>query len=81
MLDRRECIAEAGGALEAGTLRAPMIQGCRIAAAGFRRRSGSQVRHFAMKSMNWSSSAFKTCCSVLEPGLRRLPLELATTLG
>jgi hypothetical protein len=34
-----------------------------------------------MKSMNWSSSAFKTCCSVLEPGLRRLPLELATTLG
>lgn len=81
MLDNRECTAEVGGGLDAATLRAPVIQGWRMAAAGFNRRSGSHIKHFAMKSTKWSSSAFKTCCSVFVPGRRRLPFELATILG
>ena len=42
---------------EVGTLfRFPAVmKGWRIAAWGFMRRSGSQVRHLAMKSMNSSS--------------------------
>jgi len=54
---------------------------CRIAGAGFRRRSGSQTRHFAMKSTNASSSHLRTWAKVLVPGFLLLPLEFTTGLG
>lgn len=55
--------------------------GCRRAAWGFIRRSGSQTKHFEMKSTNSSSSHRRTWARVLEPGLRRRPLEFTTGRG
>jgi hypothetical protein len=81
MLESREWMADAGGAFDVGMRRTPVIHGCFIAAIGFRRFSGSQIRHLAMKSTNNSSSALRICCSVLAPGLRRFPLELGIILG
>lgn len=57
------------------------MKGCRIAVWGFMRRSGSQTRHFAMKSTNSSSLHLRACASVLDPGLRRRPFEFTTGLG
>lgn len=57
------------------------IQGCRMAGSGLSRRSGSQARHFEMKSTNRSSSVLSTAWSVLEPTRRRRPLGLVTGLG
>ena len=62
-------------------LRTAVRKGCRIAGCGFSRRSGSQIRHFAIKSTNNSSSHRKTCASVLVPGRRRRPLEFTTGRG
>ena len=45
------------------------------------RRSGSQVKHLAMKSTNSSSSHLRTVLSVLAPALRRLPLLSTTGRG
>lgn len=61
--------------------RPAVMKGCRNAAWGFTRRSGSQTRHFEMKSMNSSSSHRKTWARLLEPGLRLFPLELTTGRG
>lgn len=61
--------------------RPPRINGCRSACWGFRRRSGSQVRHFAMKSTKSSSSQRSTWARVLVPGRLRLPLEFTTGLA
>jgi len=55
--------------------------GCRRADCGFILRSGSQTRHFDMKSTKSSSLDFKTCCNVFDPGRRLRPLELTTTRG
>lgn len=64
------------------SLRFPAImKGCRMAVCGFIRRSGSQTRHLAMKSTNSSSLHLRACARVLEPGLRRRPLEFVTGLG
>jgi hypothetical protein len=52
MLESLECTAAGGGGFEAANLRVPAIQGCRKADAGLSLRSGSQARHFAMKSTN-----------------------------
>jgi hypothetical protein len=41
-------------------LRPPVINGCLIAFVGFSRRSGSQIRHFAMKSTKSASSHRRT---------------------
>jgi hypothetical protein len=41
-------------------LRPPVMNGCLMALCGFRRRSGSQTRHFAMKSTNSASSHLNT---------------------
>ena len=57
------------------------MYGCRSAACGFSRRSGSHTKHFAMKSTNSSSSQRKTCCNDFVPALRLLPFELTTGLG
>lgn len=59
----------------------PVMNGCRRAACGLRRRSGSHTRHFEMKSANSSSSQRRTCCRVLEPGRRLRPFELTTGRG
>ena len=50
-----------GGGIEGG-IEAPIlvIQGCRIAGSGLSRRSGSHVRHLAIKSMKSSSSVLRT---------------------
>lgn len=62
--------------------RRPAVRnGCRRAEFGLIRRSGSQLRHFAMKSTNSSSSQRKTCDNDLEPGLRLRPFELTTGRG
>jgi hypothetical protein len=61
--------------------RPPVTKGCRIAACGFIRRSGSQTRHFEMKSTNSSSLHRRTWASVFVPGRRRRPLELMTARG
>jgi len=55
--------------------------GCRRAACGLILRSGSQTRHFAIKSKKSSSLQRNTCCKLLVPGLRRRPFELTTTRG
>ena len=57
------------------------MKGCLRAACGFIRRSGSQTRHFDMKSTNSSSSQRRTAARDLEPGRRLLPFELTTGLG
>jgi hypothetical protein len=57
------------------------INGCRIAACGFIRRSGSQIKHLDMKSTNSSSLQRKTCARVLVPGRLLRPLEFITTRG
>lgn len=59
----------------------PVMKGCRRAACGFRRRSGSHTRHFEMKSTKSSSSQRRTCCRVLDPGRRLRPFELTTGRG
>jgi hypothetical protein len=61
--------------------RKAVMNGWRIAACGFMRRSGSHNKHFATKSTKSSSSQRSTWLSVFAPGLRRLPLELTTGLG
>jgi hypothetical protein len=69
-------------ALTAACRRRPArIQGCRKAGCGFRRFSGSHVRHLAMKSRNNSSSHFRIAASVLAPGRCRLPLALTNGRG
>ena len=57
------------------------IQGCRKAGWGFRRLSGSHVRHFETKSRNSSSSHFRIAPRVLAPGRRRFPLALTKGRG
>lgn len=59
----------------------PITKGCRRAPDGLIRFSGSQIRHFAMKSTKSSSLHRRTCCKDLEPGLRFLPLEFVTIRG
>lgn len=59
----------------------PATKGCRMAACGLIRRSGSQTRHLAMKSTNSSSLHLRTWASVLVPGRRLRPLELTTARG
>jgi hypothetical protein len=61
--------------------RPAVTNGCRRADCGFILRSGSQTRHFDMKSTKSSSLDFKTCCNVFDPGRRLRPLELTTTRG
>ena len=61
--------------------RPAVTNGWRIAACGLIRLSGSQTRHFEMKSTNSSSLQRRTCASVFVPGLRRRPFELITALG
>lgn len=53
----------------------------RMALSGLKRRSGSQTRHFAIKSTKSSSSHLSTCERVLAPGRRRRPFELTTGRG
>ena len=67
--------------LDGGFRRPVVINGCLSAFWGFRRRSGSQCKHLAMKSTKCSSSHRKTCASVLLPGRRRRPRELTTGRG
>ena len=64
-------------------LRLPAVMyGCRIAACGFNRRSGSHTKHFEMKSTKRSSEGFFSACArVLVPGLRLLPFEFTTGRG
>jgi hypothetical protein len=62
-------------------LRPAKIHGCRIAGPGFIRRSGSQVRHLLMKSINSSSLHLSTWASVFEFGRRRLPLAFTNGRG
>lgn len=70
------------GAGGGGFGRRPAVtNGWRIAACGLIRLSGSQTRHFEMKSTNSSSVQRRTCASVFVPGLRRRPFELITALG
>ncbi len=58
------------------------MYGCRKAACGFIRRSGSHMRHLEMKSTKSSSEGFlSACASVLVPGRRLLPFEFTTGLG
>ncbi len=67
-----------------GTLvrRPPVMYGCRRAAWGFNRRSGSHSRHFVMKSTKCSSEGFfSACAKVLVPGRRLLPFEFTTGRG
>ena len=61
--------------------RPAVTKGCRSAASGFILLSGSQTRHFDIKSTNSSSLHFKTCCNDLLPGRRLRPLELTTVRG
>lgn len=62
--------------------RPPVMYGCRRAACGFSRRSGSHMRHFVMKSTKCSSEGFfSACAKVLVPGRRLLPLEFTTGRG
>ena len=77
LLVRLSGIAATGGA----RLRPATIQGCRIAGPGFIRRSGSQVRHLLMKSINSSSLHLSTWASVFEFGRRRLPFALTNGRG
>lgn len=83
LLPKAEDEIEALGAMVAvGLGRFPAVRnGCRNAAWGFIRRSGSQTRHFARKSTKSSSLHLKTCASVLVPGRLRRPLELITARG
>lgn len=53
----------------------------RRAGSGLSRRSGSQIKHFAMKSMNNSSSDLSTCAKLFVEGRRRRPFELTTGRG
>ena len=62
-------------------LLAARIQGCRKAAWGFIRLSGSHVKHLAIKSRKSSSLHFSTVDSVFEPGRRRLPFALTKGRG
>lgn len=64
-----------------GLLRPPVMKGCLIALCGFSLRSGSQMRHLAMKSTKSVSSHRSTCCNDFEPGRLRRPLELTTGRG
>jgi len=71
-------VTDGGGGLG----RFPAVtNGCLKAAWGLILRSGSQTRHFAMKSTKSSSLHLRTCASVLVPGRRRRPLELITARG
>lgn len=76
--DRAVLLGVAGAGL--GRLPA-VIKGCRRAAWGLIRRSGSQTRHLEMKSRKSSSSVRKTWASDLVPGRLRRPFELTTGLG
>ena len=69
----------AGGG--AGRRRPAMMNGCLRADWGLRRRSGSQVRHFAMKSTKCSSLHRRAEARVLVFGRRRLPLALTKGRG
>lgn len=71
-------VVDAGGTL--GRFSA-VTNGCLRAAWGLIRRSGSQTRHFAIKSTNSSSLHLRTWASVFVPGLLRRPLELITARG
>ena len=66
---------------DALSFRPAVTNGCLSAACGFILRSGSQTRHFDIKSTNSSSLHFNTCCSVFVPGRRLRPLELTTARG
>jgi hypothetical protein len=77
LLVRLSGIVATGGA----RLRPATIHGWRIAGPGFIRRSGSQVRHLLMKSINSSSLHLSTWASVFEFGRRRLPFALTNGRG
>lgn len=61
--------------------RVETIQACRSPDWGLSRFSGSQVKHFDMKSIKSSSSHFRAEASVLVPGRRRLPFTLTKGRG
>jgi hypothetical protein len=61
--------------------RPAVMNGCRKAACGLIRRSGSQTRHLEIKSTKSSSLQRRTWASVLVPGRLRRPLELMTARG
>lgn len=77
LLVRLSGIVATGGA----RLRPATIHGWRMAGPGFIRRSGSQVRHLLMKSINSSSLHLSTWASVFEFGRRRLPFALTKGRG
>jgi hypothetical protein len=62
-------------------LRPPVMNACLMALWGLSLLSGSQIRHFAMKSTNSASSHFNTELNVLVPGRLRRPLEFTTGRG
>lgn len=57
------------------------IHSCCNPSHGFMRLSGSQIRHLEIKSRKSTSLHFRAWLRLLEPGFRRLPLELTTSLG
>jgi hypothetical protein len=73
--------AFAGEGLMTLARRPPATKGCRMAACGLIRFSGSHVRHLEMKSTKSSSVHRRTCASDFVPGRRLLPFELTTGRG
>ena len=80
--DCNSALAVLGVGLVTLDRRPAVMYGCRSAACGFNRRSGSHTRHLEMKSTKRSSEGFfSACASVLVPGRRLLPFEFTTGLG
>lgn len=79
--ERKLRVADAAAANAGLGFRPFERKGWRVAGCGLRRRSGSQVRHLAMKSMNSSSSQRRTCARVFDPARRRRPFEFTTGRG
>ena len=78
----RSVFAVLGVALTVFVRRPAAMYGCRRAACGFNRRSGSHTKHFEMKSTKRSSEGFFSACArVLVPGRRLLPFEFTTGRG
>jgi hypothetical protein len=77
----RRLLVEEVARILIGFARPPVKNGCFMAVWGFSRRSGSQIKHLVMKSMNSASSHRRTWASVLLPARRLRPLELTTGRG
>ena len=60
-VDASKFLEEDGAGLMTLGRRPPVRKGCRRAIAGFIRRSGSQIKHLAIKSTKNSSSDRNTC--------------------